>query len=348
MAQANQSTSNWGSVAVVAVCALVTVVAADFALARLSPVPTAIMEVDDGIRMLRDHDPDTLILGSSHTRSFLPMRDLIRERTSGDNEVVLVPVEWGLFTSYKWVLDNRVAPLVDEVRNGQKVRPSIKRALIITTFYDACDVQHIGNVNLPARAWEAQHFGDDLAHKGLTEFNRNYLQTRWKSAFSGSVLIQNRGHERVGDALREVVRPVSDERKAEVRAENVKWAKRNMEKQWDICWHPPEIAALEQILDFFLTRDIEPTIILFPLLPDITSEKSKATTLLRYEKYAAELGKRRGVRVVDMTYGAPLVGADFQDDFDHLTREANPRFAAWALENHLQFLLEPPSPGGAP
>jgi hypothetical protein len=44
-----------------------------------------------------------------------------------------------------------------------------------------------------------------------------------------------------------------------------------------------------------------------------------------------------------MTFGHPMVDADFQDDFDHLTREANPRFAAWALENHMQFLLEPPA-----
>jgi hypothetical protein len=268
-----ESATSRRSVAVVATCALITIVAADVGLARLSPVPRKIMEVDDGVHMLRDNDPDTLILGSSHTRSFIPMRDLVREQTGGDNEVVLIPVEWGLFTSYKWVLDNRVAPLIDETKDGKKVRRSIKRALLITTFYDMCDVQHIGNVNLPARAWESKHFAADLSARGLTQFNRNYLQTRWKGVFADSVLIQNRGHERVGNALREVIRPISDERRAEIRAENVVWATGNMERQYEICWHPPERQALEEIISFFEARDIEPTVILFPSSP-ISSARS--------------------------------------------------------------------------
>ncbi len=341
MAEPAQEKSGWTTLALVGASALITLVAADLALSTISPVPPAIMEVDDGVQMLREADPQTLVLGSSHTRSFVPMRQLLLDRTGGANTMALVPIEWGIFSSYLWVTQNRIATLIDERRDGALVRPSLKRVLLITTFYDMCDVQHIGNVNLPARAWELSHFTADLRAKGLTEFNRNYLQTHWKSVFPGSVLIQNRGHERVADALRELARPIDEERRREIRAEKVVWAIGNMERQNETCWPALEREALDDLLDFFISRQIEPTIVLFPLLPDIVSDKSRATVLARYAEYAAELGRRRGIRVVDMTYGAPLEAKDFQDDFDHLTAEANPNFARWALDAHLPFLLEP-------
>lgn len=340
---ADPHTTSWRSLAAVGLTALLTVVAADRALTVVSPIPPAIMEVDDGVRMVREGNPDVLVLGSSHTRSFVPMRKLLADRDGP--EMALVPVEWGVFTSYRWVLENRLAPLIDERKDGALARPRLSRAILITTFYDMCDVEHIGNVNLPARAWELSHFVADVRVHGLTEFNRNFLQTRWKALFPGSVLIQDRGYERVSDALRDVIRPIDDERRAEIRAERVEWATKNMENQYATCWHPPELAALDDILSFFAARGIEATVVAFPLLPDIVSDKSKRTTLARYEAYVADLGER--VRVVDMTYGAPVSGRDFQEDFDHLTSAANPRFSAWALDAKMSFLLEP-APGRKP
>lgn len=333
--------TSWRSLATTAAFALATILSADLALSLISPVPAPILEVKDGVEMVRAGDPDTLVLGSSHTRSFEPLRQTLRERTQGQEELALVPVEWGIFSSYLWVLEHRLQPLIDEQEHGQRRRPSLKRVLLITTFYDMCNVAHIGHVNLPARAWEWRDFTQDVGEKGLTEFNRNFLQTHWKSWFAPSVLVQGRGHERVADAIRELVRPIREERRAQIRAEHIEQATRNMEDQYETCWPDSERVALDALLDFFVKRDIEPTIILFPLLPEIVSEKSKKTTLVRYSNYIQELGRRRGIRVVDMTEGAPLGSQDFQDDFDHLTKEANPRFAAWALEGKLSFLLEP-------
>lgn len=348
MPEARNRKGGWLSLFAVAICALVTIVVGDVLLSRVAPVPPRIMEVDDGIEMLRSSDPDTLVLGSSHTRSFIPMREPVLEQTLGENEMVFVPVEWGIFSSYRWVLENRVAPLIDERHDGKLVRPSLKRVLLITTFYDMCNVQHIGNVNLPARAWQLEHFVEDVNRRGLNTFNRNFLTTRWKALFPGSVLVQDRGYERTGEALRQLVRPVDENRKAELRAERIVWLTGNMERQHDICWYAPERAALDEILNFFVSRGIEPTIVLFPLVPDIISQKSRETTLPRYGDYAAQLGRDRNIRVVDMTFGSPFQEPDFQDDFDHLTRVANHRFSRWALENHFQFLLEPPQAGGAP
>ena len=341
MTESGQDATSWASLIITGVCALTAIIAADAVLSIVSPIPPAIMEVDDGIEMLRGSNPETLFLGSSHTRSFVPMRQRLLERTGGDREVALVPVEWGIFSSYRWVLFNRIAPLLDG-------RPAVRRAVLITTFYDMCDVQHIGNINLPARAWELEHFVSDVARQGLTHFNRNYVQTRWKTLFAGSVLVQNRGHERVSDALREQLRPIDEARRHELWEEHVAWATANMESQYETCWPETERKALDEILDFFIQRGIEPTIVAFPLMPDIISARSRDTTLARYSTYIEALGRRRGVRVVDMTFGAPLKASDFQDDFDHLTAEANPRFSAWVLDARLSFLLTPaPSSGEA-
>lgn len=328
--------------AILSAVVCLTVILGDVLLSWVSPVPGKIMEVEDGVEMLRQSDPDILVLGSSHTRSFLPMRQMIQERSGGELEMALVPVEWGIFTSYRWVLFHRLAPLIDERRDEEAVRPSLKRALLITTFYDACKVPHIGNVNLPARAWRWSDFWSDVAQSGLTRFNRNFLQNRWKALFPGSVLVQNRGHDRVSEDLIRAVRPLSAQQEQENHQERVRWATRNMEEQFQTCWHEPELEALEDILAFFQARQIEVTVVLFPLLPEIVSQKSKETTLARYAAFAHSLEGRPYVRVVEMTHDSPMVDGDFQADFDHLTPEANPKFSRWALENKLPWLLEAP------
>jgi hypothetical protein len=168
------------------------------------------------------------------------------------------------------------------------------------------------------------------------------LQNRWKALFSGSVLIQGRGHDRVAEGVIRAVRPLSPQKQRQLHQERVAWATDNMERQHQTCWHQPELEALEDILAFFQARRVEVTVVLFPLLPDIVSQKSRQTTLARYAAFAHSLEGRPYVRVVEMTHDSPMTAPDFQADFDHLTPEANPVFSRWALEHKLPYLLEAP------
>src|SRR5262245_22436764 len=99
------------SVAQLILGAAVVVLAADALLQRFAPIPPPIIEVDDGIRAYEASDPDVFVLGSSHTRSFGPLRDTL---AASGVAMTLVPVEWGTFHSYEWVLDHRVKPLIEE------------------------------------------------------------------------------------------------------------------------------------------------------------------------------------------------------------------------------------------
>jgi hypothetical protein len=42
-----------------------------------------------------------------------------------------------------------------------------------------------------------------------------------------------------------------------------------------------------------------------------------------------------------MTLSSPLVNHDFHRDLDHLTADGSHRFAEWALDHELAFLLQP-------
>jgi len=87
----------------VLVGAVLTVVVADVALGRLAPLPAHPLEVENGVADYEAGDPHTLALGSSHTRSLAPLRDAIVEASGGQHQMVLVPVEWGSFSAYRWV-----------------------------------------------------------------------------------------------------------------------------------------------------------------------------------------------------------------------------------------------------
>ena len=151
----------------VAAAAALVIVAADLGIGRLVPVAPPLAEVDDGVAEYRAGDPDTLVLGSSHARSFLTVRDLVAERTAGRHRMAVVPVEWGTFRSYQWVYEHRLRPLLDERRR-------LSRALVITTYFDLCSWDHVASrTNLPARAWELADYLGDVVDHGATPFNRN-------------------------------------------------------------------------------------------------------------------------------------------------------------------------------
>ena len=327
-----------------AASALLVLVAADAALQRLVPAPPKLMEVEEGVAAYEAGDPDTLVLGSSHTRSFLAVRD--RLQAEGGARLAPIPVEWGTFTSYQWVWEHRVRSLVDaRDASGAKVRGRLTRAVLVTTFYDLCTLPASvgGPANLPARGWTTSDFVADVATHGLTSYNRNFLQWRLGRALSASTLLSDRGYGKLTDALHDLVRPGPTH--AEQREASIAAGRRHMEEQFATCDDAAERRALRSLVDDFVARGVEPTIVLFPLLPGLVSPRSRETTLRRYEQRVAELASEVPARVVDLTFGAPLVDDDFQDDLDHVRRESNPKFAEWALAGGLAYLRTPRAPG---
>jgi hypothetical protein len=323
--------------------ALAAVAAVDAGAQRVAPVPPQIMEVDDGVRAYASGDPDTLVLGSSHTRSFAPMRDMVLARTHGANRMALVPVEWGTFASYRWVFEHRVRPLLEERTGGGAVRRRrLSRAILVTTFYDLCKRPGLSETNLPARAWTFEHFASDVAARGLDDFNGNFLATRVGDALPFFDLLQDRGHGRIVAGGIDAARGVTDEARAERRRHDLDVARGRMEEQYDYCDDPGHKRDLAALVDDFLARGLEVTVVLFPLLPDIVSPRSRETTLRRYDDYVADFARRRPVRVTDMTLRAPVAYGDFQPDLDHLTPAANARFSRWALDHAMPWLLEAP------
>src|SRR5262249_26201056 len=150
--------------------------------------------------------------------------------------------------------------------------------------------------------------------------------------------VQNHGRDFVLDRLSDRFR--DRETLARLRQEGIEAARAQLEAQFAICDDPYEHAALERIVDYFLARRVEVTVVLFPLMPAIVSEKAKETTLARYAERVANLAKRRPIRVVDMTLDTPLEDADFQRDRDHVSADGNRKLAAWALDHDLSWLLE--------
>lgn len=126
----------------------------------------------------------------------------------GKERMLAVPVEWGKYTSYDWVLQNRIRPLLEETdANGKLKRPSLKRAIIVTEWWDSTDLQFgPRNLNLPARAWAWRDFLPDLLENGLTPFNANYLNKVWLRWWHASALVQDRGHECIPDNIRIAVK----------------------------------------------------------------------------------------------------------------------------------------------
>ncbi len=324
--------------------ALVALACVEAAVQRVSPVPPPIMEVDDGVREYAASDPDTLVLGSSHTRSFAPMRDMVAERTHGAHRMALVPVEWGTFGSYQWVLDHRIRPLIEErdPATGALKRGRLRRAILVTTFYDLCRKPGLSEANLPARAWTFGHFADDVAAHGLNDFNGNFLQTRLADALPFSALVQDRGHGFIVSRSIDFARGVSPDELAERRRYDLDVARARMEEQYAYCDDPGHKRSLRETIDYLHGRRVEVTLVLFPLLPDIVSARSRETTLRRYERYVADLAREVPVRVTDMTLDGPFTYGDFQSDLDHLNREGNRKFSRWALDGHMAWLLDAP------
>ena len=330
----------WRSLAILVLAAAATVLAADLAARRLA-APVHRKEVQDGVAELRTADPDVLVLGSSHARTFAALAGPLAERTGGDQTLVAIPVEAGKLSSYQWVLENRLVPLLDERdASGQLVRPSLSRFVLITEWWDSCRAERPWT-NLPSRAWTFRHFAADVARNGITDYNRNYLQTRWSRLFWQSSLVQDRGQGRVLVAIRSAL-GFDDAAREASRIGSLTEEWRGMVENGDRCLGDPvQVRAMSETLAWARARGLETTLVLFPRKPSTISEKAKATTLARFATLAADVAAAEGARFVDLTTKTPLRDDEFMADFDHVSIEGNRRFAAWSLDNDLRYLLQP-------
>lgn len=321
--------------------AAATVVAIEALLRRAVPAPRRAREVEEGVADVERIDADTLVLGSSHARPFEHVAEVIAERGVGAHHMVVVPEEGGTFHAFNWVLQNRLRPLLEERDpQGNLVRSRLSRALLITTYWDMCGIESadVGS-NIPARAWTLGHFLSDVRANGLTDFNRNYLQSRWRRLFPWSVLVSDRGHDQIRKRLR--MSPEAWARDEERRrAARIELRLKEIEDEHRTCNDPGQKKALNETLDYLLERGLEVTVVLFPLAPETLTATARRTTLARYAEYIHGLAQAKSFRVADMT-DSPLFGYDFETDMDHLAPPGVLKFTPWALAGQLAFLEDP-------
>ncbi len=338
----------WGSVLLTGLCALASLAAVDAGLRGVAP-PKSLLEIDPAMDQYREGDPTVLALGSSHARSFIPMDRVLSERTGGRARIQPVPVEWGKYVPYDWVVQHRIRPILEERdATGALLRPSLRHVLIVTEWWDSTALDPgTGSItmNLPARAWQWKDFLADLWQNNLTPYNQNFLQKQWREWWSCSTFVADRGHDNITRGLREAIRgkdPEAERRSYETR---IRGWQGMVEGGAGALFDPDQMKALDEIVAFFRGRGLEVTLVLYPRMPGTLSGKAKETTLRTFSERMGAWAANRGLRFVDLTLDHPLTDADFEIDFDHITKEGNERLAEWALDGPLSFLADPP---GAP
>lgn len=329
----------WPGLALLVFAAAATVVGADLAFGLVSK-PNLLSEVEDAVREYKVSDPDVLVLGSSHARTFEVVNDELASRTRGARSIVAVPLEWGKLSGYEWVLEHRLRPLLDERgRDGKLRRGKLKHFILITEWWDST-VDDEPAWNLPSRAWTWRDFLRDVTRVGLGDYNRNYLTTRWLRLARPSTLAQDRGHGRILNDVKR--RFISEDPRAAANAlafQTRKW--RTMtEEGADAIADPAEMAALSRIFDTFQDRGIEVHIVLYPRKPDTLTDKARETTLRRFSETITAIAAKRGIRVHDWTTSSPIGDDDFLADFDHITHEGNETLARWMLDGDFSTLID--------
>jgi hypothetical protein len=334
--------SAWAPVFGVILGAAVALGGAELALRKIAPLRPPIREVADGVADLEVSNPDILVLGSSHARSFEAVAALLAERSGGRRRMVIVPEEGGTFYAFNWVLQHRLRPLIEERdASGRLVRDRISQLLLITTYWDTCPVPQTLAANLPSRAWAFGDYAADVAAQGMNDTNRNYVQSRWKALWPFSYLVRDRGAEHLKHGLLQWAHLEPRETPDERRQERLKTRRVEFESDFGTCDDESQKEDLRQILDYLREKRIAVTVVLFPLVQEALTDAAKETTLRRYVRSLEEIERDRPFRMVDMTLRAPLSVEDFEPDLDHVTRSGNAKFAEWALDNDLSFLLKP-------
>ncbi len=332
-----------------AVC--VTVAGTDRLLTRVVHFNPPLREVADALSDYDDTDPTVLVLGSSHARSFEVMGEILSRMTSGRQRMLAVPLEWGKVSSYEWLLRHRLAPRIEETdAGGHLVRPSLRHFILVTEWWDTCPAGPPGSdalaANLPARAWVFSDFLEDVLKKGLTDYNKNYLNNLWTRALIGSVMIRDRGHETIKEGLRALVSEVTPAVARAAFERRVHDWHRMLEGGADCMGDPREMAALEVITSYFQARGVDVTIVLYPKMPITVTSRGTEKTLRPFSERMAEWARDHRVRLLDWTLDHPLNDEDWEVDFDHLTPKGNRKLSEWALAGGLAFLVEEGSGAG--
>ncbi len=332
--------TGWRAITTVGLAALLTFGVAELGLRQLTPPLAPLLEVEDGVRDLEASDPAVIVLGSSHARGFSVIRERLAEHFDDPDHLVQVAVERGKLSSYRWVAEHRLAPLLED--DGP--RTQLRRLILVTEWWDACAPARVPDENVPGRAWTAGHFLADAADHGITTFNRNWISYQWQRLTRGWILASDRGVGRLPTSLMDLVRPGADARRAAEHEARIAWWNRMVEQGFDdpVCDDGTELAHLDSLLDRFRARGVELTIVLWPRMPSTLTPKGIETTVARYARRIAEVAETRGARVVDLTTSTPLADAHFMQDFDHTTAEGNRILADWGLAGPLRFLLEAP------
>jgi hypothetical protein len=349
VADTDPNTPTWRSVATVGGVAAATLLAADLFLQTLAP-PLHPREVEEAIADYRASDPTTLVLGSSHARSFVAVDRVLREQGSQER-VLAVPLEWGKFTSYEWVLQNRLRPVIEEKDSaGNLVRGRLERFIMLTAWWDICGRDGAPKEwNVPSRAWAFPDFLKSVWEEGLNNYSRTYVSTRWRRALDFSILVTDRGHDRLPAAIADAIRgPREDVAKRRADAQRKK-SIRIVEEGVDCVAYPAELAAMNRVLDWAKERGLDTTIVLFPMAPSVMTPLARAKVMIPSELALHTVAQQRGLRYVDYTYAIGLTEADFRTDLDHLNPTGDAKFADYVLSRELAFLKgDPTSAAPAP
>lgn len=339
-ADGNRPPRLWASL-VVALAAALMLLVTDRLLNRIAP-PIVLREVEDGVRDFEKRDAQVLVLGSSHARTWVSLGDSLAARTGGTQQLVAVPLEYGKEGSYNWVFRHRLLPIIEE-RIGSASRGNLARFVLLTEWWDSCPFENNGpSFNLPARAWRWGDFLSDFVQHGLTDYNRNFLQQRWRRAWRWSALVWDRGQGRILPALKRVA---VGEDSAASRANEEK-----LDRQWqhDIelgrhcMWSPGQVGELRAMLDTLKKMPIEVSLVIMPRKPATLTSLAVDSTLVPFADSLSALARSYGFTFVDIALGSPMANGDWLFDNDHMNANGNRKFAAWALDHNLRYLLEPP------
>lgn len=341
----NTKKHSWSSIAWLTCSALLVMVLTDIGLRWLTPI-VHLREVEDAISEYKTSDPTVLVVGSSHARTFDTTGKEVFAYTKGQQRLLTVPVEFGKFHSYYWVLQHRLRRWIEEEDpHGNLKRPSLHHVILVTEWWDSTPTEQGGPAhNLPARAWTWQHFLQDVAQHGITSYNSNYLRYRWERIFSFSTLVQDRGHHRIVATLRNKLRPIPSHIKHREFQEKIR-AWRNMILHGaKKMVHPGQMKALQDFVTYFRQRQIKVTILLYPRMPITLTQEARHRTLDAFALLMKHFCKEHDVDLIDASYQSPVSDHHFSTDLDHMTEEGNTQWTQWALKAPLLFLLHPPPP----
>ena len=310
------------SLLLVAAAAVLTVVALDVLIGRTVPLPHAEYETVEALADYAAGDPEVLVLGSSHARSLMRLRDWYADQAP-PLRMAVMPIEGGKLYAYDWLLEHRLQPLIDARRDdGSAVRGRLRELVLVTNYWDACGAGK-EYPNLPARAWALSDYLADFAQHGATAYNTNYIDQRWNELTAGSTLIRDRGAWRIIRTLREKIRPRSEEHLA-------RWVA--MIEENDLagpsCDSRTQVAAFDRILAFARERGLRTTIVLWASIP----RAQTAGTIAVADHYRDLVLARAGeARVIDLRPARVLADEDYRADLDHLHPSGHEKLRQWFL-----------------